>query len=446
MGSRAVKSVAFVTVGCKLNQFETEQMREVAEDAGYVSTPATAKADVYVINTCTVTSKSDYRSRQAVRRALRLNPAATIIVTGCYAQLAAQQLAAIHGVDVITGNAEKDLIRQYLGMSKQPEPVIEVTDSSRTIELSSTQRLHAFGNYTRAFVKIQDGCDNRCTYCAVPLARGRSRSKPVADVTAEIAVLVGRGYREIVLTGVHLGSYGRDLSPPISLAKLLEAIPPTGGLERIRLSSVEPTDFTEELIDMIADPGAGICPHVHVPLQSGDDRILRSMERHYSAAFYEDVIGRIADRVPCCGIGADVMVGFPGEDDRAFRNTYDLIAALPLTYLHVFAFSGRYDTPAAGMRPQVDPQTKKQRSRVLRELGRDKSYRFRNSLVGGDLDVLVLRALMDGKSTGLSGNYVRVLIETHTEPNTIASCCITGLQGQGVKGVTCGTEQPVEDA
>jgi threonylcarbamoyladenosine tRNA methylthiotransferase MtaB len=445
MGSRAVKSVAFVTVGCKLNQFETEQMREVADGAGYVSTAATGKADIYVINTCTVTSKSDYRSRQAVRRALRLNPAATVIVTGCYAQLGAQQLAEIDGVDVIAGNAEKGQIRRYLGMSKQPEPVIEITESSRATRLSSTQRLHAFGNYTRAFVKIQDGCDNRCTYCAVPLARGRSRSKPVADITAEIALLAERGYREIVLTGVHLGSYGRDLSPPTSLAKLLEAIPPTGGLERVRLSSVEPTDFTEELIDMMAGPRAGICPHVHVPLQSGDDHILKSMGRHYSAGFYADVIGRIADRVPCCGIGADVMVGFPGEDDRAFRNTYDLIATLPLTYLHVFAFSGRYHTPAAGMRPQVDPQAKKQRSKVLRQLGRDKSYGFRNSLVGSDLDVLVLKSLKDGKSTGLSGNYVSVLIETRAEPNTIAACRITGLQGQGVRGKVCGTERPVDD-
>jgi threonylcarbamoyladenosine tRNA methylthiotransferase MtaB len=440
MGHRAMKSVAFVTVGCKLNQFETEQMREAAEDGGYAAVAPAGKADVYVINTCTVTSKSDYRSRQAVRRALRLNPRATIIVTGCYAQLGAEELARIPGVDAVVGNAQKEHINRYLGLAKQRAPVVEVTDSAGITDLHGTRRLHRFGRYTRAFVKIQDGCDNRCSYCAVPLARGRSRSKSTADIRAEVDVLIGEGYKESVLTGVHLGSYGRDLSAPTSLTDLLEALIPTAGLKRIRLSSIEPTDFTDRLVDLIADPATSICPHVHIPLQSGDDHILHLMGRQYSAAFYADLIARIRKRSPQCGIGADVMVGFPGEDEQAFRNTYDLIADLPVTYLHVFSFSPRYETPAARMKHQVPPAAKKERSALLRQLGREKSVRFRKGLMGKTLDVLVLGTLKEGRSTGLSGNYLRFFLETPAAPNAIVQCRVTDIESTGLKGTALNSE------
>lgn len=435
-----MKSVAFVTVGCKLNQFETEQMREAAEDAGYAAAPPAGRADVYVINTCTVTSKSDYRSRQAVRRALRLNPKATVIVTGCYAQLAADELARIDGVDAVVGNAQKEHINRYLELTKQSTPVVEVTGSAGITDLRGTRRLHRFGRYTRAFVKIQDGCDNRCSYCAVPLARGRSRSKSIADIRAEVDVLVGEGYKEIVLTGVHLGSYGRDLSPPASLATLLEALIPTAGLPRIRLSSIEPTDFTDRLVDLITDPATSICPHVHVPLQSGDDRILDLMGRHYSAAFYADLIAGIRERSPQCGIGADIMVGFPGEGEHAFRNTFDLLADLPVTYLHVFSFSPRYATPAAHMKQQVAPAAKKERSTLLRQLGTKKSLRFRRGLVGETLDVLIFGTLKEGRPTGLSGNYLRFFLESPAAPNTITLCRVTDIENTGLKGAICGNE------
>ncbi|MFH1313886.1 MAG: tRNA (N(6)-L-threonylcarbamoyladenosine(37)-C(2))-methylthiotransferase MtaB [Candidatus Eisenbacteria bacterium] len=427
-----MRSVAFVTVGCKLNQFETEQMREAVEEMGHGTCPPTERADVYVINTCTVTSKSDYRSRQAIRRAVKVNPEATVVVTGCYAQLAPDAIAEIAGVDAVIGNAEKERIGDYVDLDKQTHPVIDVSDSGAQDRIDGHRRLHGFGKYTRAFVKIQDGCDNRCSYCAVPLARGRSRSKRWEDVAAEIDVLAGEGYKEIVLTGVHLGSYGRDLSPQDSLATLLRRIAAACGPERVRLSSIEPTDFSDELIDLMADPAMKICAHVHVPLQSGDDGVLERMGRPYDRRSYSTLIHCIADRVPLCGIGADVMVGFPGEDRDAFSNTRDLLMDLPVTYLHVFSFSPRYKTEASMMSGQVAPEEKKERSFILRRMGREKSLEFRKSLSGKTLDALVLGSTKSSYLTGLSGNYVKAFLTESAPVNEIVPCRVTGVRGEGV--------------
>ncbi|HEC83456.1 MAG TPA: tRNA (N(6)-L-threonylcarbamoyladenosine(37)-C(2))-methylthiotransferase MtaB [Firmicutes bacterium] len=429
-----MKSVGFITIGCKLNQFETEQMREAIEAEGFRSSDARGRADVYVINTCTVTSKSDYRSRQAIRRAIRLNPEATIIVTGCYAQLAPEEVARIQGVDAIVGNSNKDRIVTYVALGKQARPIIDVEEPGRQTRLSSSRQIVGFGSYTRAFVKIQDGCDNRCTYCAVPLARGKSRSKPWDQVCNEVAILVERGYKEIVLTGVHLGSYGKDLADKVSLAWLLKQLSKVEGLERIRLSSVEPTDFSRELIDTISDPAYRICPHVHVPLQSGDGRILRLMGRTYSPRLYRNLIESIASSIPRCGIGADVMVGFPGEDDRAFANTLSLISDLPVTYLHVFAFSPRPNTVASTMNEQVPVEVKKERSRKLRELGKHKSLTFRQSLKGTNLEVLVLSEELNGCRVALSGNYVKVYLRQSLEPNEIRQVTVLEPYLDGVLG------------
>ena len=465
------ETVAFVTVGCKLNQFETEQMRELAQAGGYGTCPAEESADVYVINTCTVTSKSDYRSRQAVRRAVRSNPDALVIVTGCYAQVAPDDLARIEGVDVVLGNAEKDEILDFIDAGRarpggkwtaDAAPEVKVTPTAALGALKTGTRLKGFGRYTRAFVKIQDGCDNRCTYCAVPGARGRSRSKLPGEICSEIEVLAKEGFREVVLTGVHLGSYGKDLarsggpceprgaaasiSPSrsaggsgsagpagkVSLAGLLKETAGVPGIERIRLSSVEPTDFTDQLIETMADPAIKIAPHVHVPLQSGDDGILKRMARPYDRARYATLIETIAGRLPRCGIGADVMVGFPGEDDRAFRNTCDLIEALPITYLHVFSYSPRPGTPAAVMDGQVKPEVKKERSRILRKLGREKSTHFRRSLLGHRLRVLVLETRARGGQIGLSGNYVKTYFEEPVGANTILECEALDTRSDGL--------------
>ena len=429
-----MRSVALTTVGCKLNQFETEQIREAFEAAGYETVAPERRADVYVINTCTVTSKSDYRSRQAVRRAVKANPEAKVIVTGCYAQLAPQEIAGIPGVDMVIGNAKKAEIVRLLDLGSRARPRIEITPVAGMREIASERYLRGFGKYTRAFVKIQDGCDNRCTYCAVPLARGSSRSKPAAEVTAEIRTLVREGYKEIVLTGVHLGSYGRDLSPGCSLADLLRDIAHLD-LGRVRLSSIEPTDFSDELIGLMADPAMRICPHVHIPLQSGDDRILKLMGRNYTGRAYADLVDKIKTRLPDCGIGADVMVGFPTEDEGAFTNTYDLIQRLPITYLHVFSFSPRYTTPAAHMEGHVDTEQKRVRSRILRNLGLEKARLFRRSLMGQIMDVLVLAKKKRGTTTGLSGNYVRVSLDREVPENSVIRCRVSMFTEDGVLAV-----------
>ncbi|HVP56636.1 MAG TPA: tRNA (N(6)-L-threonylcarbamoyladenosine(37)-C(2))-methylthiotransferase MtaB [bacterium] len=434
-----MKRVAFYTIGCKLNQFETEQMREAAEAGGYGTSDDAAQAEVCVINTCTVTSKSDYRSRQAVRRALRGNPGALVVVTGCYAQRKPDELASIAGVDIVLGNVEKDSIAAYLGLPKQASPVVRVTPTDQMDRLAGQRELHGFGSYTRAFVKIQDGCDNCCTYCAVPSARGRGRSKRPIEVRRELQILASRGYKEIVLTGVHLGSYGRDLVPPTSLAALLREIAATEGAARFRLSSIEPTDFSDDLIDLLADASSRICPHVHVPLQSGDDRILKMMGRPYGRAGYRRLVERIAGACANCGIGADVMVGFPGEDHQAFQNTLSLLRDLPITYLHVFAFSRREGTVAAGFGPETNPGEKKERSRALRALGTQKSQAFRESLVGRVLETLILGATPGSISRGLSGNYVKVFFASELAPNTMVSALVTGSGAGGVEAIAQGS-------
>jgi threonylcarbamoyladenosine tRNA methylthiotransferase MtaB len=432
MGLELMRSIFFMTIGCKLNRFETEQMREKAESHGFVCADAGDAVDVCVINTCTVTAKSDYRSRQAVRRAVKSSPGARIVVTGCYAQRFPEELARIEGVDLVIGNHEKEDIISYLDGPWHDRPAIAVTDPGRFRDIPARTRLHGFGGYTRAFVKIQDGCDNRCSYCAVPLARGRSRSKPVKDVLEEITILAAGGYAEVVLTGVHLGSYGRDLLPAASLSDLLRVTSTIPGLERVRLSSIEPTDFSPQLIEAMADPDLRVCPHVHVPLQSGDDGVLRCMGRPYTAGEYRDIVRAIADALPHCGIGADVMVGFPGEDEAAFTHTQNLIETLPITYLHVFAYSKRRGTRAADFANQVDPGRKKTRSRILRDLGKAKSRAFRASLVGKTVEVLVLKRTSEGRAIGLSGNYVNACFRCPLEPGRIISARVTEVVPEGV--------------
>lgn len=432
VGPGDMKSVAYSTIGCKLNQFETEQIREAVESSGYLSARRGAPADIYVINTCTVTHKSDYRSRQAIRRAIKANPEALIVVTGCYAQRFPEEIAEIPGVDIVLGNAGKVLIADFVKRSKSGKPLIDVTPPESANDLRGTRHLKRFGSYTRAFVKIQDGCNYRCTYCAVPSARGRSRSKPLEIVRREIEILTGEGYKEVVLTGVHLGQYGKDLEARTGLTDLLESVVDVEALKRLRLSSVEPNDFTDGLLDLMTDPAMKICPHVHIPLQSGDDGILRAMGRHYTRDAYADLIMKISERVPDCGIGLDVMVGFPGEDEGAFRNSYDLIESLPVTYLHCFSFSRRPRTEACDMEGLVHPEEKKRRSRALRELGFRKNENFRESLVGKELETLVLTRRQDGLLTGLSGNYVRCVIEGSVRPNDLLPVRVTAAAHSAV--------------
>lgn len=366
------------------------------------------EADVCFINTCAVTKRAEAKSRHIIRRVIQSWPQAFVIVAGCYPQLHPEVFQQIKGIDLILGTVNKFDAPQLIGDGKKlGEPKVVVADLKDAPFKGSITT--TFGKHTRAFLKIQDGCDNRCSYCIVPYARGPSRSGRVEDLIPQAEELVRRGYKEIVLTGVHLGNYGLDLEGGTDLIQLLEALLKIEGLGRIRLSSIEPRELTHELLSLMAESDK-ICRHLHIPLQSGDDWILERMNRDYSSSLYEDLIWKIYDRIPGVGIGTDVIVGFPGEDEKRFRHTYDLIERLPLAYLHVFSFSPRKGAPAKHLPEQVDCRVKRERSQVLRALAERKRERFHRKFLGQILEVLPEEYSKNGNLSGLSDNYIRVYI------------------------------------
>lgn len=392
--------IAFTTLGCKINQFETDVLRRDFESRGNVTVPFNAEADVYIINTCSVTAKSDYQCRQAIRSAVRRGRGAKVVVTGCYAELQPDEIKKIPGVDIVIGNGDKTAIPDQLAAEFFPAPA----GAAHGAHDAQVAR-----NRTRGFLKIQDGCDNSCSYCIVPLARGRSRSVPVSDVTREFRYLVQSGCPEIVLTGIHIGTYGADLSTEMNLTELIRTLLAERGSTRIRLSSIEPGEVTQELVGFL---GKGLCRHLHIPLQSGDDTILASMQRNYTSDFYRELVAGIAARVPGVALGADVMVGFPGEGDQEFQNTVRLVKESPLTHLHVFSYSPRPATKAAEMEAQVPEKVKKMRNEALRKLAEEKNLVFREMHVGAEVSVVV-EAKVDtrtGLLTGLTDNYIRIHI------------------------------------
>ncbi|MGV8079567.1 MAG: tRNA (N(6)-L-threonylcarbamoyladenosine(37)-C(2))-methylthiotransferase MtaB [Syntrophales bacterium] len=407
---------ALATLGCKVNQCETAALAEALRAAGFSVVPFAERADVFIINTCTVTARTDFQSRQLIRRACRTNPAAAVVVTGCYAQCRPEELRRIPGVRLIAGNGEKDRLPEILKeivRAENPEgaePSVLVGDIRNCREAGSLWA-GSFPDHTRAFLKIQDGCDAACSYCTIPRARGPIRSVLPRDVLQRLRRLAESGYREVVLTGIHLGAYGRDLRGGGDLTDLLVRIEEEGIVDRLRLSSIEPGEIPDRMLALLRR-GTSLCRHLHIPLQSGDDGTLRAMNRTYGREYYRALVERIAAEVPGCAVGADVMVGFPGEDSRAFANTVCLIEDLPLAYLHVFPYSRRPGTPAADYPEQVEDGEKKVRAAVLRELGNRKRQEFAAQLVGKELEVL----LEDGtdRETGLrkgfSGEYVRVLV------------------------------------
>ncbi|MFH1538163.1 MAG: tRNA (N(6)-L-threonylcarbamoyladenosine(37)-C(2))-methylthiotransferase MtaB, partial [bacterium] len=336
------KKLAIATLGCKLNRCDSSAIRESFEAEGYEVVPFGDHADVYVVNTCTVTGETDHQCRQLIRRAVKKKTSrgARVVVTGCYAQVAPEEVGRrVWGVDLIAGNIEKARIVELLGECHGCGTVRRVSDVFEQRRISSMP-IHRFGDYTRAFLRIQDGCDRRCSYCIIPFGRGRSRSETPADALEQARRFAGEGYREIVLAGVHIGAYGRDLEPKPSLAELLRGLREIDGIRRIRLSSLDPTEFTPELLDAVTSL-SGICRHLHIALQSGDDEILRRMRRPYRAADFEKLVATLHDRSPGMAVATDVIVGFPGEDVSSFERTFDFLRALPIASMHVFRFSPR---------------------------------------------------------------------------------------------------------
>ena len=404
-------TVAFATLGCKLNQYDTTEVQALLEAGGFRTVPFETPAQVYVINTCTVTARADYSDRQAIRRAVARNPEAVVVVTGCYAQTNPDAVAAIPGVDLVLGTQDRHALPALLDHArKRARPLVQVSDVflPRALPVVPVRRFTP--GHTRAFVKVQDGCQHRCSFCIVPFARGGSRSQAVEVVVEQIEGLVDAGYAEVVLTGVDLGHYGWDLSPRMTLAMLMRRLLDVRGLVRLRLSSVLPAYFTEELVELIVGERR-VCRHLHVPLQSGSDRVLRTMRRPYNVRMYRALIERLAAAIPDLGLGADVITGFPGETDTDFDATEALVDTLPFTYLHVFSYSDRRGTEAArGQTPRVPPATIRRRTARLRRLGAAKHLGFRAVQIGRELPVLVLehRERETGRLVGLTDNYLEL--------------------------------------
>ena len=400
------KKIAITTLGCKINQFESAAMTEALAQDGFSIVPFSETADVYVINSCTVTAKTDAESRRLIRRAARLNPEARVVVTGCYAQLAGEELLKLPEVSLVLGNSEKRGIAGFIrGMGDRPSSV--VSDISRQLTGESAP-LESFAEHTRAFLQVQNGCDSRCAYCIVPFARGASRSVAPQEALDGMASFTAKGFKEIVLTGIHLGGYGLDLTPPTDLHGLLLRAEQSAQVKRLRIGSLEPTELSPELIDFIA-ASPMVCPHLHLPLQSGSDGVLSRMNRGYGTAFYRGVLDTLLQALPDICIGTDLIAGFPGETDAEFDETYRFVASLPLAYLHVFPFSPRPGTPAASMAPQLHSRVIKERAEALRLLSTAKITSYAERFVGRDLQVLVQRDA--GGRKGLSRNYLPVLIE-----------------------------------
>lgn len=404
----AMPRVSFYTLGCKLNFAETSTLERQFEQRDFRIVPFGKPAEVTVVNTCSVTNEADRKCRNVIRRALRANPDAFVIVTGCYAQLRPEEIAEIDGVDLVLGADEKFRLFQL---------VDEFTKRERThVSVSCIDDATAFGpaysagSRTRAFLKVQDGCDYTCAFCTIPLARGRSRSQPLEATVGQAREIAERGFKEIVLTGVNIGLYGEDHGT--TLLDLIRRLDRVDGIERYRISSIEPNLLTDEIIDFVAASDR-FQPHFHVPLQSGDDYVLGKMRRRYRRSVYADRVERILERMPHAGIGVDVIVGFPAENEERFENGYRFINELPVSYLHVFTYSERPDTDAVE-KPErmggerVPKPERARRSKMLRILSRKKEEAFYRKHVGGVRTVLWEGSEKGGAMLGYTDNYIRV--------------------------------------
>lgn len=432
------QTVAITTLGCKVNQCESASFEAAFAGHGLAIGSFTEPADIYVINSCAVTARAAAQSRQLVRRARRLNPEAQVVVTGCYAQVAAAELEKLDGCrPCIIDNSHKERL---------VEIVLSRTGAdNRENEscLADIMAEHAFCHLpvarlqgrTRAMLKIQDGCNNYCSYCIVPLARGRSRSLAPAAVLSDLETLLAEGCREIVLTGIHAGDYGRDLEPATSLARLLPELAGRAGRTRIRISSLEPTEISDVLLEIVSIT-ENIMPHFHIPLQSGDDDILRAMRRRYTTADFQDIVDKIRRAMPAAAIGVDVMVGFPGEQEAHFANTYRMLEDLPVSYMHVFPYSKRPGTKAAVMPGQVPREIKSARVALLRQLDADKRRIFAGLQLGSDEEILVEgRRTAGGILHGFSKNYLPVnFAGPGSAVNQVVGVRIERLEDRGVWG------------
>ncbi|MDH5298161.1 MAG: tRNA (N(6)-L-threonylcarbamoyladenosine(37)-C(2))-methylthiotransferase MtaB [Desulfobulbaceae bacterium] len=409
------QSVAIVTLGCKVNQYESASFVSGFEELGLAVVSVKEEADVCVVNTCAVTGKAGAQSRQLIRKVLRDHPKARVVVTGCYAQIASQEIVELAGRPIcIVGNGYKHLLVDIALAEQHCDLEMYMGDISRQRQISELP-VRRFAERTRAYLKVQDGCNRFCSYCIVPYARGRCRSLAPDKVLAQVETFVAEGYRELVVTGIHTGAYGQDLEPAVTLLDLLGSVANRFPGLRYRLSSLEPMEISDEMLAFIAATDC-MMPHLHIPLQSGDDGVLKRMNRRYTGRQFGDIVNRCVERIPGAAMGVDVLVGFPGETEEAFRNTYDLLESLPVTYLHVFPYSSRPGTVAASMADQLPKQVKEERVALLRQLDHKKRTAFYLSQVGTVQRVLAENARNRlRRMRGFSENYLPVHFKAPAE-------------------------------
>ena len=435
-----MKSVALHTLGCKLNYSETSTLAKQFEDKGMKLSNYGEKSDIFVLNTCSVTDNADKECRQIIRSVLRNNPETYVIVTGCYAQLQPGEIAGIEGVDLILGSKEKLRLFEYLEdvespscIFKEPESKIFVSEVGGKDDEIKGAFSADIDSRTRAFLKIQDGCDYGCSFCTIPMARGVSRSLPLNEVVENAKKIIDSGYKEIILTGVNTGDYRYIAEGKTN--KLIDVLLELEKLEieRVRISSIEPNLLTDEVISLVKSSDK-ICNHFHIPLQSGDADILKLMRRRYNLGFFRELIEKVNSEIPDVGVGIDVIIGFPGETDENFKNTYDFLNSLQISYLHVFSYSERKNTLAVTMPGKVDIAKRKQRSETLRNLSAKKKYDFYSRFIGTKQKVLFENRVMNSGGTdyieGWTNNYVRVRINNDVSlQNGISEVVLNNLNG-----------------
>jgi threonylcarbamoyladenosine tRNA methylthiotransferase MtaB len=422
--------VALHTLGCKLNFSETSTIGKQFLTNGFEIVDLKEKADVYVFNSCTVTENAERECRQLVRRVLRKNPEAFVIVTGCYAQLRPEEIGNIYGVDAVLGSNEKFNLFSILNDFNKSELACIHVGSLNNVTDFGEAYSNEGDSRTRAFFKLQDGCDYQCTFCTIPLARGSSRSMDPLSAADEFKRLIDQGYKEIILTGVNVGDYGK--SNDYTFFQLLSDLTKIEGDFRIRISSIEPNLLSDDLINLITKEKK-LCNHLHIPLQSGSPQILKAMKRRYSVKDYEKVIIRANENIENLGIGVDVIVGFPGETEKHFIETHNFLRDLPISYLHVFTYSERPNTKAINLPGKVEITERKRRNKLLTILSEKKKHQFYGQMLGKDLDVLFEDELVDNKMKGFTSNYVRVINEyDQSFINKLTSVNLTEITAEGI--------------
>ena len=426
--------IAFHTLGCKVNQNDSQAIAELFRGQGHEIVPFESGADVYIINTCAVTKVSEQKSRQIIRKGMDLNPEALVVVTGCYAQTSPKEIAGIPGVHLVVGLADRprlaDLVSEYLGSGRSQVNVTSIADVKGWQDLPVSAPLER----TRATLKIEDGCNEFCSYCIVPYARGRVRSMPMPEVIENFTGLIEKGFREIVLTGIHLGHYGKDLG--VGLDNLLKQLLQTKGDYRIRLGSLEPKDVTDELLNLITGEPR-ICQHLHIPLQSGSNRILQKMGRNYDLSYYSELIHRTRERNPFMALGTDLIVGFPGENDQDFEDTCHFVEEQQFSRVHVFRFSPRSGTPAATMPGKVLKKIQEERSQRIQQIALNSANSFSRLFLGKNVRVLFEEKVAEGWS-GLSGEYLRVIVDSEDDlKNKLQTVTIDNQKNDHLMGSLC---------